>query len=350
MAAPVHIVSCRALVETEGFPDYTKPMENKKSVILLSLHSSRLFPEFKGQLEAAGKGREVLVSRDKAEIEPFLDRIEIGLGDVPFDLLGRMPNLKWLQLWSAGADFLLRFPEAIKLPFRLTISTGIHGQQLTEHLFALLLSWNRCLPPVFAAQKEHKWLIIKDRQLDYLLGKTMLILGYGAIGAVMAKAALGFGMKVIGLRRNPSKGGGMEGVRLEDSAKLHDFLPQADYVVNILPATPDTRHYIGAAEFSLMKNSALYINIGRGATNDEAALCEALSSKRIAGAMLDVMETEPLPADSPLWNLDNVLLTGHYAGCHPEYSRMAMAIALENLDHYNKGEALKNLVDKNKGY
>jgi phosphoglycerate dehydrogenase-like enzyme len=324
-------------------------MENK-NIILLSLHSNRLFPEFKGQLEAAGKGREVLISRDKAEIEPFLDRIEIGLGDVPFDMLSRMPNLKWLQLWSAGADFLLRFPEARKLPFQLTIATGIHGQQLTEHLFALLLSWNRCLPAAFAAQKEHKWLAVKDQNLDCLQDKTMLILGYGAIGAAMAKVALGFGMKVIGLRRNPSKGGGTEGVRLEDAARFHEFLPLADHVVNILPATADTRHYMGAAEFSLMKNSALYINIGRGMTNDEAALCEALSSKRIAGALLDVTETEPLPEDSPLWNLDNVLFTGHYAGGLSGYSRMAMGIALENLDHYNKGEALKNLVDKNKGY
>ena len=99
-----------------------------------------------------------------------------------------------------------------------------------------------------------------------------------------------------------------------------------------------------------MKNSALYINIGRGATTDEAALIEALHAKHIAGAMLDVYETEPLPADSPLWQFNNVIITGHYAGCHPDYTRMAMNIALKNLEHYKKGEPLENLINKERGY
>jgi phosphoglycerate dehydrogenase-like enzyme len=99
-----------------------------------------------------------------------------------------------------------------------------------------------------------------------------------------------------------------------------------------------------------MKPAALYINIGRGATTDEAALIEVLRSNRIAGALLDVVEREPLPPDSPLWEMDNVILTGHYAGCHPDYSRMAMDVALDNLGRYNRGEALKNLVDKKRGY
>jgi phosphoglycerate dehydrogenase-like enzyme len=321
-----------------------------KSVILLSLLPGRILPEFREQLEAAGKGREVLVSRDAAEIEPYLDRIEIGLGDLPFGLLPRMPKLKWLQLWSAGADFLQKFPEAKGLPFQLTTATGIHGRQLAEHLFAMLLGWNRRLPDALAAQKRHDWLFVNDQKLSVCAGKTMLILGYGVIGGTIAAAALGFGIKVIGLRRNPAKSGGTEGVRIENAARLLELLPGADYVVNILPSTPDTKHCFGAAEFGRMKNSALYINIGRGATTDEAAMTEALKSKRIAGALLDVVEKEPLDRDSPLWDLDNVLITGHYAGCHPEYSRMAMGVALENLERYNRGEALKNLVDKNKGY
>ncbi|MDR1586674.1 MAG: hypothetical protein LBS57_04380, partial [Treponema sp.] len=173
---------------------------------------------------------------------------------------------------------------------------------------------------------------------------------YGVIGGTIAGIALGFGIKVIGLRRNPAKGGGMEGVRVEDAARLLELLPGADYVVNILPSTSDTRHCFGAAEFNAMKGSALYINIGRGATTDESAMIEALKSKRIAGALLDVFEKEPLDRDSPLWDMDNVIITGHYAGCHPDYSRMAMRVALENLDRYNRGEPLKNFVDKNKGY
>ncbi|MDR2133514.1 MAG: D-2-hydroxyacid dehydrogenase [Treponema sp.] len=325
-------------------------MEKQKGVILLSLPPFRLFPEFRGQLEAAGKGREALVSTDPAEIEPYLGRIEIGMGDIPFGLLPRMPGLKWLQLWSAGADFLQKFPGAKQLPFQLTVATGIHGRQLAEHLFAMLLCRNRCLSDALAARERHEWLFVDDRKLSVCAGKTMLILGYGVIGGTIAAAARGFGIEVIGLRRNPAKGGGTEGVRVEDAARLLELLPAADYVLNLLPLTPGTKHCFGAAEFSAMKSDALYINMGRGATTDEAAMIEALKSKRIAGALLDVAEKEPLGKDSPLWEMDNVLVTGHYAGCHPDYSRMAMRVALENLDRYNRGEPLNNLVDKIRGY
>lgn len=326
-------------------------MENS-NIILLSLYRYRLLPDFKSELEAAGAGRELLITRKPEEIEPFLDRVEIGFGDVPFELLERMPKLKWLQLWSAGADFLQRFPAAKELPFQLTTTSGIHRQQLAEHLFALLLSWNRCLPMAVDAQKRHEWLVVTDPRLATLRGKTMLILGYGDIGKNIARVALAFGMKVIGLRRNPGRDGSgePEGVRVEAAADMKALLPEADHVVNILPATAETRHIIGAAEFGLMKNSALYINIGRGATTDEAALIDALGAKKIAGAFIDVAETEPLPPDSPLWDTENLIITGHYAGCHPDYTRMAMDVALENLGRYNRGEPLKNLVDKKRGY
>ncbi|MDR1252132.1 MAG: D-2-hydroxyacid dehydrogenase [Treponema sp.] len=328
-------------------------MENQKTVILLSLPQNRLLPEFREELLAAGVGREVLITMDQAEIELYLDRIEIGMGDLPFTLLPKMSNLKWLQLWSAGADFLQRFPEAKTLPFQLTITTGIHQQQLTEHLFAMLLGWNRCLPEAFAAQRRHEWLFITDRRLTALKGKTMLILGYGTIGETIARIAQSFGMTVLGVCRNPAGKPGLNagaGPRVEPAAKLRELLPEADHVVNILPSTAATRSFFGAAEFGLMKQSALYINIGRGATTDEAAMIEALRSKRIAGALLDVVETEPLPPDSPLWDMDNVILTGHFAGCHPDYSRMAMDVALDNLGRYNRGESLKNQVDKELGY
>jgi len=322
----------------------------EQNMILLSLAPGRVLPEFRVQLEAAAEGRDVLISMDPKEIEPLLGRIEIGMGDIPLKLIPRMPRFKWWQLWSAGADVLQRFPPLKELPFQLTSASGIHGQQIAEHVFGMLLGWNRCLVKALDAQRQHKWLFIGDEQLSTLEGKTMLILGYGAIGGTIARIALSFGMKVIGLRRNPARGGDMAGVLLEASARLRDFLPQADYVVNILPNTQDTLHFFGAAEFALMKNSALYINVGRGVTTGEADLIDALRQKRIAGALLDVTETEPLPEDSPLWNLDNAIITGHYAGCGPDYTHKAMCIAMENLERYKRGEPLKNLVDKSKGY
>jgi phosphoglycerate dehydrogenase-like enzyme len=335
----------------------------EKKIILLSLAPIRLMPEFREQLEAAGDGREVLISTESTEIEPFLDRIEIGMGDIPFALIPRMPDFKWWQLWAAGADVLQRLPELKELPFRMCTTSGIHGQQMSEHLFAMLLGWNRRMREACDAQRKHQWLFVEDRQLSVLEGKTMLILGYGKIGWTIARVSLKFGMKVIGLRRNPPPRQEIEaplryfaeardahGVRLEPSSKLPEFLPQTDYVVNILPSTPDTRQCFGAAEFGLMRSNALYINLGRGATTCEAALIDALQKKRIAGALLDVTESEPLAKESPLWDMDNVIITCHYAGCRPGYSRMAMEVALENLEHYKRGEPLINLVDKNKGY
>jgi phosphoglycerate dehydrogenase-like enzyme len=319
-------------------------------MILVSLTPDRLLPRIEELLREAGENREILFALEPAKIEPFLDRIEIGMGDVPFSLLSRMPRLQWVQLWSAGADLLQRFPGLKDKPFRLTTASGIHGPQLTEHTFALILAWNRAFPAAFAAQKRREWLAMTDQPVAVLPGKTMLILGYGAIGKQIARTALVFGMKVSALRRGLSKDKAAEGIRLETPDKLRELLPEADYLVNILPFTPETRHYFGEAEFGLMKPGALYVNVGRGATTDEAALIKALRSRRIGGALLDVTEQEPLPADSPLWDMDNVILTSHYAGRCPEYSRLALEVALENLKRYVRGEPLKNLVDKNRGY
>jgi phosphoglycerate dehydrogenase-like enzyme len=326
-----------------------KSIKKQRGMILVSLTPDRLLPRTDELLREAGENRETLFTMEPAQIEPFLDRIEIGMGDIPFTLLSRMPNLRWVQLWSAGADLLQRFPELKDKPFLLTSTSGIHGQQLTEHTFALILAWNRAFPAAFAAQKRHEWLATADRSIGVLAGKTMLILGYGSIGEQIARTALAFGMEVIGVRRT-AKGSAAGGVRVEPADKLRELLPDADYVVNILPATPETRHCFGKAEFSRMKPEALYVNVGRGATTDEAALIGALQSKQIAGALLDVTEREPLPAASPLWDMDNVILTSHYAGRHPEYGRLALEVALENLGRYVRGEPLKNLVDKNRGY
>ncbi|GHV41221.1 3-phosphoglycerate dehydrogenase [Spirochaetia bacterium] len=322
----------------------------QKEIILVSLSPERLPPNAVERLQAAGEGRKVLVTLDNAEVEQALDRIEIAIGDIPVELLSRMPRLRWVQLWSAGADRFQGFPELKEKPFVITTTSGIHGQQIAEHTFAMLLSWNRNFPAAFAARKNHEWLQISGSQTSTLQGKAMLILGYGAIGEAIARIALAFGMKVTGLRRTLSKGGAIPGVTLKSSDKLRELLPSADHVVNILPSTPDTYHLFGAVEFNLMKRTALYINVGRGATTDEAALIDALKSKRIAGALLDVTEMEPLPAGSPLWALDNVILSAHYAGMHPDYGALALEVALENLDRYIHSRALRNVVDKNAGY
>jgi phosphoglycerate dehydrogenase-like enzyme len=155
-------------------------------------------------------------------------------------------------------------------------------------------------------------------------------------------------MKVIGIRRHPSNSG--SDVRIETMDKLYELLGEADYVVNILPFTEETKGLFGKKEFSLFKRGAVYVNVGRGTTNDENALVEALKSGQLAAALLDVTAIEPLPKESPLWDMENVIITPHYAGARSDYAAMAMEITLENLKRYNKSQPLRNLVDKKAGY
>ncbi|MDR2103190.1 MAG: D-2-hydroxyacid dehydrogenase [Treponema sp.] len=325
-------------------------MDNFKGIILVTLSQDRIYPQLLEQLREAGEGRDIIISSDKAEIEKIADRVEIVIGFVPWGLLLNMPHLGWVQLWSAGADGLQAYPGLKDLPFILTNTAGMHKHQIAEHIFGLILAWNRFLPRAFAAQKQHEWLRLEDGNVSVLSGKTMLILGFGAIGGQTAQAALAFGMSVIGIRRSNTQSGWEQGVRLEPPAKLRELLPQSDIVVNILPHTQETTNIFGKAEFAAMKRTALYVNLGRGATTDEDAMIEALKNKTIAGALLDVTRQEPLPPASPLWDMENVILTSHYGGMHPDYSALAGEITLDNLKRYLKGEPLTHIVDKAAGY
>jgi phosphoglycerate dehydrogenase-like enzyme len=321
-------------------------MATQKGIILVQVDSGRIPSDAEERLKKAGGGREVLLTSDRELIEKNLDRVEIYIGEIDYACLARMPNIRWAQLWFAGVDGMRAYPELKDKPFLFT-NARIHGPQITEHVFAMILSWNRCLPRALEAKKRREWVQFSDASLRTLAGASMLILGCGTIGEQVAAAASAFGMRVTGLRRNPAKAAG---VRIEPPGKLRDLLPEADYVLNILPGTPATTRIFGAAEFALMKKTALYINVGRGTTTDEAALTEALRSKSIAGALLDVTEQEPLPPESPLWDMDNLILSPHYGGLHPNYSNMALELVLDNLGRYVRGEPLKFLVDKQAGY
>jgi phosphoglycerate dehydrogenase-like enzyme len=304
-----------------------------------------------GALQETGENLEVMVARDKAGVEKVLDRIEIAFGDIPFELIPQMPRLKWLQLWSAGADILQAMPELKTLPFLMTTTSGIHVQQITEHTFALILAWARKMDRSFRNQGSRLWTRPKMSEMSTLSGKTMLILGYGVIGKRVAQAALAFGMKVTGIKRRAAEVSPCEtGVTVMPPAQLYEALAEADYAVNILPHTPETEHRFGKKEFDALKPGAVYVNVGRGKTTCETALVEALKTGRLAAALLDVTETEPLPEDSPLWEMENVLLTPHYGGFHENYNGLALEIALENLGRYFRNEPLRNPVDKSAGY
>lgn len=182
-----------------------------------------------------------------------------------------------------------------------------------------------------------------------LAGTTLVLIGVGAIGERTAAMAAALGMRVLGVRRDPTLGApGVTAMFGPD--RLPELLPQADFVVLTVPLTHETQGMIGERELHAMKPTACIVNIGRGGTIREDALITALREGRIAGAGLDVFETEPLPEDSPLWDMDNVIITSHYAGATPHYDARAMAIFVDNLRRYRAGEPLRNVVDKRLGY
>jgi phosphoglycerate dehydrogenase-like enzyme len=327
---------------------YYNYMTQNYGIILVTLPRDRYGKKEETSLKQEAGGREIVHAPEGSGMEKHLDRTEILIGFGPWDLLTAMPELRWFQAWSAGVDGLIAHPELKEHPVMITNTSGMHREQIAEHLFGMILARNRAFPKIFAAQNRREWISLADSETAVLSGKTMLIIGFGAIGESVAVAARAFGMKVAGIRRRPGASG--SGVPVEAMDKLPALLPEADYVVNILPYTLETKNILGKKEFALMKQGAVYVNVGRGLTNDEAALIEALRPGRLAAALLDVTAEEPLPPDSPLWDMDNVIITPHYAGMRPDYPALAMEITLENLKRYNRREPLINLVDKSAGY
>jgi phosphoglycerate dehydrogenase-like enzyme len=236
------------------------------------------------------------------------------------------------------------------MDFVLTSTSGIHAIQMTEHIFALLLALARELPRAMRLQEGCEWIHqSRHEHLFELAGKTMLLIGVGAIGQRTARVAAAMDMRVLGVRRNPTLGAPAVDAMF-GPGQLVDLLPQADVIVLTVPLTTETRGMIGEPELRAMRSTAYLINVGRGGTVDEEVLARALREGWIAGAGLDVFETEPLPEDSPLWGLDRVIITSHYAGVTPHYHERALEIFLENLQRYQTGEPLRNVVDKQLGY
>jgi phosphoglycerate dehydrogenase-like enzyme len=296
------------------------------------------WPEAEKLLSDASGGMRIVMTGSRPKMETLLDEVEVVIGDVPPVYFSKMPNLKWVQLWSAGADQLFKVPGIADLKITVTTTSGLHRYSLSEHVFALILAWSRRLPIAFAAQERGEWKQVGRDSLVGLDGKEMVILGYGKIGEQVGTVAKALGMKVTGVRRH------------DGEAALTAALPRADYLVNILPSTPATKTLLNAEKFAALKDGCVYVNIGRGATTDEAALVEALQSGKLGAALLDVFQEEPLPPASPLWEMDNVIITAHYGGFTARYNEIALDIALDNMKRWVSGQPLRNVVDMALGY
>lgn len=255
------------------------------------------------------------------------------------------PKLRWVHALSAGVDgFLL--PQILEGKVLLTNSRGIHGIPISEHVFALMLAFSRGLNHFARHQAQKKWQRVT---LTELRGKTLGIVGMGSIGSEIARLGAAFGMRVMAVKRSP--GPAPEGVnRVVGTEGMEMVLKESDYLVLAVPLTPETRGMIGAAQLEQMKPTAVLINIARGEVVQEEQLVAALQQGVIAGAGLDVFETEPLPADSPLWQLENCIITPHCAALSPQYMTRAIDLFCRNLDAFLQGEPMPTLVDPGRGY
>jgi phosphoglycerate dehydrogenase-like enzyme len=262
------------------------------------------------------------------------------------DAARRLTRLRWVQTLSAGPDVAMRAgfgPDVV-----ITSGQSLHDDTVTEHALALILASVRRIDVSLAAQRERRWAKeITFAQADPVTGREytldgarVTVWGFGSIALRLAPLLTALGARVTGVA---SRAGERAGYPVVDADGLDALLAETDLLVSLLPASPATRHILDARLLALLPPSARFVNVGRGATVDEAALVDALRSGRLAGAALDVMETEPLPEDSPLWDAPNLILTPHIAGGRP---RGAARLLAEQLTAWRSGTPLRNTTPR----
>jgi phosphoglycerate dehydrogenase-like enzyme len=286
-----------------------------------------------------------------AELDMLLVEAEVLFSfSFPVEWVDKMPKLKWVQLASAGSDHVLRAGLLDRRPeLLLSTASGVHEISISEHILGMILHFSRSFNKAVHNQSLHKW---ERFAAGEAYGQMVCFIGYGAIAKRAASLCKALGMRSVAVRASlVEQQPGIEAVeRFYPLADLNETLAQADYVVVAAPRTPTSERMIGREQLAAMKPSAVLVNISRGALVDEAALVEALREGRLGGAGMDVFEQEPLPESSPLWNMTNVLITPHVSGSTPNYNERVTALFCANLARYLRGEAVRNLVDKERGY
>jgi phosphoglycerate dehydrogenase-like enzyme len=271
--------------------------------------------------------------------------------DLPAELLAEAPRLKWVSFWSAGLDKRIT-PEIEARNLLVTSASGVHGPNIAEQVMAYMLMFTRRMPHFMRAQIAGDWARVKHTGFEELTGKTLGIVGLGHIGATLASRARSFGMRIIATKRDIARP--RDGSVLPDQLYAPEDLPkllaESDHVCIAIPYTSDTHRLFDATMLSHMKATAYLYNISRGKIVDEQALIDALRQGKLGGAGLDVFETEPLAADSPLWGMENVIITPHVAGFTQYYFARVASLFAANLERYIEGRPLENLYDPQRGY
>lgn len=309
--------------------------------------SEQFFPKHIAQIKSVLPDAKVLlISTNDVEKELSDARVVVTSNPNIIDPK-KAPNLSWMHITWAGVDTLSK--EMLESSILVTNSSGVHPNQISEHVFSFALTLTRKINESMQYQTKGEWNTNFSGQVGEMHGLTMGIIGLGRIGEEIARIAKAFRMNVLGLVRDASKK--HEYVdSLFTLENKNQFYQQSDYVVCTLPLTQQTKHLITFEDFTHMKPTSYFINIGRGAVVKEADLVKTLQEKKIAGAGLDVFETEPLPKESPLWKMKNVLITPHFAGWSPHYTDRVIDIFCQNLTAYLEKAPMPNLIDKKQGY
>ena len=286
------------------------------------------------------------------ELEEHIRDAEIFFGwSLRGEQVRATKKLRWIHSTAAAVHQLMS-PELRESDIIVTNARSVHGPVVAEHAIALMFALAKRLPDAVRYQQQHLW---AQEQISYqhphpgeLVGSTLGLIGYGAIGAEIARRAVALEMRVLVVRRHPERARGME--QTFGLERIDDVIPQSDFLVLAAPVTEKTRHLMNAERLARMKPTAYIINVARGALIDESALIDTLRNHRIGGAGLDVFDHEPLPADSPFWDLDNVLITPHTAATSDNMWERHYALIKDILRLYLAGEPLLGLVNKRVGY
>jgi phosphoglycerate dehydrogenase-like enzyme len=290
----------------------------------------------------------VAVPKDESELATAIDA-EVGIGTNNGTRVRKLfdaaPKLRWYHSVGAGVEDLVGVPEFRARGITLTNNSGSYDIQIAEHAIAFILAGAKRLHVYRDQQSRRNW---KDHRQDEIRGATLVVYGLGSIGAEIARLGVALGMRVIGVRRRVEPAPGVE--RIVQPEMLAEVAAEADYLAVAAPLTAATRGAVSREVIGRMKKTAWIVNIARGAIVDEDALVDALRQGELGGAGLDAFSTEPLPADHPLWTLENVIISPHSSNSSPHVRERTMALFVENLRRFKSGAELLNRVDLEAGY
>jgi len=299
-------------------------------------------------IENAGLGDRLEIQSVRREETPNaqqLERTELMLAwHAAPGLIERMPRLRWIQTLSVGVGAWLKRPD-LHAGIALTCARGVHRVQMPENILGALFHLTKHYAEYTISQRDRHW---AKRNSEPLAGKTLGILGLGTIGQELARKAAALELHVIGTKRSPQPLAHVD--RVYPPQATDEVLGQSDYLVLLLPDTRETDGFMNALRFRAMRSTAYLLNFGRGALVIDEDLVEAVRSKTIAGAVLDVFRREPLPPDHPFWTTEGITVLPHIGGSHPQRDRIVAGLFVENLRRYLSGEPLLQLVDRTKGY